>query len=99
MPIYTYQIITDDGTEGETFEVMRKMSDPPLKKHPDTGEKVKRIFTAPHIAGITNAVHNKTTLDNKNLEKHGFTAYRRNGKGHYERTAGAAGPENISADD
>lgn len=99
MPIYTYQLINDDGTEGETFEVLRKMSDPPLKKHPETGQGVKRIFTAPHIAGSSNEIHNRTRLDDKNLEKHGFTAYRRNGKGHYERTAGAAGPENISPGD
>jgi len=98
MPVYSYQIINDDGTEGEIFEVMRKMSDPELKKHPDTGHKVKRIFTAPHIAGLTNALHDQSRLSDKNLEKNGFTTYRKNGKGHYDRTTGSAGPEHISAD-
>jgi predicted nucleic acid-binding Zn ribbon protein len=98
MPIYSYQIINDDGSEGEIFEVMRKMSDSALKEHPDTGQKVKRIFTAPHIAGLTNSLHDTSRLSDKNLEKNGFTTYRKNGKGHYDRTTGSAGPEHISAD-
>ena len=34
MPLYEYVILNDDGSEGETFEVLQKISDPPLKKHP-----------------------------------------------------------------
>jgi predicted nucleic acid-binding Zn ribbon protein len=98
MPIYSYQILNEDGTEGEIFEIMRKMSDPELKKHPDTGQKVKRIFTAPHIAGLTNSLHDTSRLSDKNLEKNGFTTYRKNGKGHYDRTTGTAGPDHLSAD-
>ncbi len=99
MPVYTYQIVNPDGTEGECFDVIRKMSDAPLKKHPDTGEKVKRIFKIPHIAGISNAVHDKTRLNDKSLEKNGFTTYRKNGKGHYERTTGGEGPKYLNAND
>ena len=98
MPIYTYQIIHDDGTEGETFDVLRSMSDPPLKKHPETGEKVKRIFQPVHIAGMGNERHSKATLSDSNIEKHGFTKYVRSGKGQYERTAGKGGPSQLSAD-
>ncbi|MFP6583211.1 MAG: FmdB family transcriptional regulator [Candidatus Hydrogenedentota bacterium] len=98
MPVYTYEIINEDGSDGECFDVIRKMSDSPLETHPDTGEKVKRIYTMPHIAGITNAVHTKNRLSDTNLEKQGFTTYRKNGKGHYERTTGSAGPEHISPD-
>lgn len=99
MPVYTYQVLKDDGSAGETFEVFRKMGDPPLKHHPETGEKVTRVYTPVHIAGMTSGLHSKTLLSDKNLEKNGFTAYRRNGKGHYERTAGAEGPGTLSADD
>lgn len=99
MPLYTYQIVNEDGTPGETFEVMRKMSDPPLERHPETGQKVQRVYKPVHIAGFGSDLHKKTLLSDKNLEKHGFTAYRRNGKGHYERTAGSQGPDNISAGD
>ena len=99
MPVYTYQIVHKDGSDGECFDVIRKMSDPPLKKHPETGEKVKRIYTLPHIAGISNAVHDKTRLSDKSLEKNGFTTYRKNGKGNYERTTGSQGPKYLNPND
>lgn len=99
MPVYTYQIVKKDGSEGETFDVIHKMSDPPLETHPDTGEPVKRVFKPVHIAGLTNSLHSKTRLSDKNLAKHGFTKYQRNGKGHYERTVGSAGPERLSPRD
>ena len=99
MPVYTYQVINKDGSEGEMFDVIRKMSDSPLETHPDTGEEVKRIYQMPHIAGITNNLHDKSRTSDKNLEKNGFTTYRKNGKGHYDRTTGSAGPAHISADD
>ncbi len=99
MPVYTYQILKQDGTPGESFEVLRKMSDPPLERHPETGEKVRRVYKPVHIAGMTSTLHSKTLLSDKNLEKNGFTAYRRNGRGNYERTAGSGGPDSLSADD
>lgn len=99
MPVYTYQVINKDGSAGDTFDIIRKMSDPPLKKHPETGEKVTRIFKSPHIAGITSNLHDKNRTSDKNLEKLGFTTYRKNGKGHYERTTGSEGPAHISPGD
>ena len=98
MPIYTYQIINDDGAPGDTFDVLRKMTDPPLTRHPETGQKVKRIYQPIHIAGITHEHHSKNRLSDSNLEKHGFTKYVKSGKGNYERTAGKAGPPTLSAD-
>jgi predicted nucleic acid-binding Zn ribbon protein len=99
MPLYTYEIVNDDGTAGETFEVMRKMSDPPLERHPETGQRVRRVFTPIHVAGASSGLHDKSRLNDKNLERLGFTAYRKNGKGHYERTAGKEGPSQISTGD
>ena len=99
MPVYTYQIINEDGSDGEMFDVIRKMSDESLSVHPETGQKVKRIFRSPHIAGITHGLHDKSRTSDKNLEKLGFTTYRKNGKGHYDRTTGSEGPAHISADD
>ncbi len=98
MPVYTYQIIHDDGSEGDTFEVVRAMSDPPLTHHPETGEPVKRIFAAPHVSGRHGASATKARLSNANLERQGFTKYERVGKGQYERRAGKEGPSTISAD-
>ena len=34
MPLYQYEVILPDGEEGMVFEVMQKMSDPPLTEHP-----------------------------------------------------------------
>jgi len=99
VPLYTYEIVNDDGSPGETFEVLRKMSDPPLERHPETGQKVRRVFQPLYIAGDSSGLHDKTRLSDKNLERLGFTAYRKNGKGNYERTAGKEGPSQLSTGD
>ena len=96
MPVYTYQVIREDGSEGETFDVIRKMSDSPLTTHPDTGERVKRIYQAIHIAGVNHERQVKMDLSDSKLEQKGFTKYVRNGKGHYDRTVGSAGPKHLS---
>jgi len=94
MPIYTYQVIRDDGTEGEIFEHVHGMNEPSLTEHPETGETVVRVFQAPHIAGNGNERIQKQNTSDKNLERLGFTKYVRNGKGNYEKHVGT-GPERI----
>ncbi len=96
MPFYDYQIIHEDGTEGEVVELMHKMSDPTLTEHPETGEKLVRVFQAPHLAGSSHERIQKQNTTDEKLNKIGFTKYVRNGKGHYEKRAGQ-GPDNISA--
>ncbi len=91
MPTYVYQVVTKDGSEGEIFEVVQKMSEPALTKHPETGEPVQRLPQAPGI--VTEA----GKLSNKNLDRLGFTKYERAGDGFYEKKAGG-GPNVISAD-
>jgi len=97
MPVYTYQVIHDDGSEGETFDWVHRMSDPPLEVHPETGEKVVRVFQASHIAGWGNERVGKQMTSDKNLERLGFTKYVRNGKGNYEKHVGK-GPERIGSE-
>jgi putative FmdB family regulatory protein len=48
VPFYEYR--RPDGT---TFEVMQKMSDPPLTHDPETGEPIERVFSpiAIHFKG------------------------------------------------
>ena len=48
-------------------------------------------------SGISFAMGNAHTLKESNVEKHGFTQYRRAGNGVYEKTAGK-GPKFISGD-
>jgi len=94
MPTYTYQVIHEDGSEGEVFTAMHGMSEPPLAEHPETGEKVVRIFDAPHIAGSGHERVQKQNMSDKNLDRLGFTKYVRNGKGHYEKRVGK-GPTEL----
>ena len=98
MPVYTYQVIQDDGTEGEVFEYAHSMSEPALCEHPETGEKVVRVFHAPHIAGTGNERIQKQNTSDKNLDRLGFTKYVKNGKGHYEKHVGK-GPDQLSPGD
>ncbi len=101
MPIYRYEILREDGEPGEEFEIMQSLSEPALKKHPETGAKVKRLISAPNVAlgGHTDRAQNNLVKDNKRLEQLGFTKYERSGKGTYERKAGKGGPQVISAGD
>ena len=41
MPTYVYCVVNQDGTDGEVFEVVQRMSDPPLTTHPETGRPVR----------------------------------------------------------
>jgi len=97
MPTYVYQVITSDGSEGEVFEVVQRMSEPALTKHPETGKPVRRIPQAPHIAGNWSDSATKQKLSDKNLDRLGFTKYQRSGDGKFEKRAGK-GPDTISAD-
>ena len=97
MPTYVYQVINDDGTEGEIFEVLQKMSDPPLETHPETGKPVRRIIQPPNIAGRWSESGTKQMLSDKNLDRLGFTKYQKSGDGTYEKRAGK-GPRTISPD-
>ena len=48
MPIYVYEMDTDDGG-GEQFEIFQKMDDPPLTRHPQTGQPIRRVVAAPFV--------------------------------------------------
>lgn len=93
MPTYEYTSRYDKGCNfcSEGFELIRKISEPRLLICPQCGVAVKRIISAPNLAKPG------PSLDPANLEKHGFTQYRKSGKGVYEKTAGK-GPDVISDD-
>jgi hypothetical protein len=97
MPTYVYQVINDDGSDGEMFEVVQKMSDQPLTKHPQTGKPVRRVIQPPILPGAWSDHDTKQKLSDKNLDRLGFTKYQRAGDGKFEKKAGK-GPNVISAD-
>jgi len=91
MPIYEYQANSEQNCDicAGGFELLRKISEPELNRCPECGAPVERKISAANIGGKGPA------LDEKNIEKHGFTQYKRAGKGVYEKTAGK-GPDVIS---
>ncbi len=94
MPTYVYQVIEDDGSDGEVFEVFQKMSDPALETHPETGKPVRRLIQAPNISGKWSESATNRMLSDKNLDRIGFTKYHRAGYGTYEKRA-CSGPPTI----
>ena len=98
MPTYQYEVILEDGEPGQVFEVFQKMSDEPLTEHPTTGQPVRRVICAPHIAGDYAENKMKARVsDAKNLARLGFTKYVKAGDGYYEKRAGD-GPDVIHKD-
>lgn len=98
MPIYVYEIINSDGEGGEQFEFFQSMSAAPLTHHPETGQPVRRIVTAPNIGGLwSDSAMGKSAGDDKKLDKLGFTKYVKAGDGFYEKRAGK-GPDVIHKD-
>ncbi len=97
MPIYVYEVIIEDGEPGHVFEVIQKISEPPLTKHPTTGQPVRRIIQAPNLPKTWTDHHAKQMLSDENIARHGLTRYERGADGKFDKTAGQ-GPDQISAD-
>jgi predicted nucleic acid-binding Zn ribbon protein len=91
MPLYVYQVVEPDGSEGEVFEVLQDMSEPPLTQHPENGKPVQRLLGMPS----TMRRYSPGNISDQRLDRMGFTKYQRTGKGTYEKTAGA-GPRIIT---
>ena len=92
MPKYIYEVLDEKGNVQERFELVQRMSDPPLTVHPETGQPVRRVFLPPWIAGKTAPMRAERALaDDRQLERMGFTKYVKTDRG-YEKTAGS-GPE------
>jgi len=93
MPIHEYAAAGKGCPHCEAhFDVLQKLNDAPLTQCPQCGAAVNRLIAAPSVA-----VGNSHLLKESHVEKHGFTQYRRAGKGVYEKTAGK-GPKYISGD-
>ena len=98
MPTYVYEVITDDGSDGERFEVFQSMADEALTIHPETGQPVRRVPLAPNIGGRwSDSAMKNSVNDDKKLERLGFTKYVKSGDGTYEKTVGD-GPSMIKRD-
>ena len=97
MPIYVYETMPQDGSEGERFEIQQSMRDDALTHHPETGEPVRRVLLPPNLATRYTPGQTKERLDNKSVEKAGFTKYEKDkSTGKYHRVAGKNGPDVIT---
>jgi predicted nucleic acid-binding Zn ribbon protein len=100
MPIYVYEIINEDGTPGDRFEIHQSMKDDALRQHPETGQPVRRVLLPPNLASKYTPGQTKNKLDNRNVEKAGFTKYEKDKlTGKYHRVAGSGGPTEFSKPD
>lgn len=93
MPMYVYEEILADGSGGARFEILQRMSDDALTKHPETGNPVRRCLTSASISKPWSQKSQSTQLADRNLDKMGFTKYVK-GKNGYEKTCGD-GPDLI----
>jgi putative FmdB family regulatory protein len=93
MPIYEY-VPVRGGCEvcRAGIERLQKIADAPLAACPACGAPLERAISAPQV--VAGGAHR---MKEGHLEKHGFTQYRKVGKGKYEKTAGK-GPPTISDD-
>jgi putative FmdB family regulatory protein len=93
MPIYEYKpkLRSDCSFCSQGFEIISKISDSKLLVCPECGADVERVISAPSLA------KSSPPMDKANLEKHGFTQYKKAEKGVYEKTAGK-GPDVITGD-
>ena len=72
------------------IERLEKLDDPALTTCPACGAPIHRAVAAPAV--ISGSAH---VLREKHIAEHGFSQYRRVGKGQYEKTTGD-GPDTIS---
>ncbi|WP_088252707.1 FmdB family zinc ribbon protein [Fimbriiglobus ruber] len=94
MPIYIYEVVLPDGTGGEQFETLQRMSEPVLTVHPESGEPVRRVIGVPNAPKTWTDSQAKTMTSDRNLDRMGFTKYVRSGNGKYEKKFGK-GPDAI----
>ncbi|MCG6154404.1 FmdB family zinc ribbon protein [Rubinisphaera margarita] len=98
MPVYLYEVVREDGQPGERFEVVQRMAEDALTVHPETGEPVKRVITAPAIGSRWMDMNmDRNMKDDSKLNKLGFTKYEKSGDGKYVKKFGQ-GPDMISKD-
>ena len=93
MPIYQYkpdQESCADCVAG--CDLLQRLADPALTRCPACGNPVHRVISAPQV--VSGQSHRTSE---SHVGKHGFTQYKRAGKGVYEKTAGK-GPDYISGD-
>lgn len=94
MPIYVYRSTGDTHCPKcrEGFELLQSVSEVPLTECPRCFAPIARVI------GVTNIASRSPDISDRNLDRTGFTRYRRSEKGVYEKTAGP-GPDIVKKTD
>ena len=94
MPIYEYAATTERSCERcrPGFDHLQRLGSAPLAACPFCGAPIQQRIGAPNVVAGNSHLGRES-----HLEKHGFTQYRKVGKGVYEKTAGK-GPAHIADD-
>ena len=88
MPTYEYECDEPgEGCDGH-FETIQRMSEDALTHCPTCGSVCRRIISAVPASRGTGDI-----LQHKNLERTGFSMYKNQGDGTYDRVGGASGPD------
>lgn len=100
MPLYVYEHLDNNGNPtGETSEFVQPITADPFSQHPETGQPIRRVITAPYIPGdYSDTKMSAAAKDDKKLDRMGFTKYVKSGDGVYEKRAGK-GPRTIVNND
>ncbi|MDB5385413.1 MAG: hypothetical protein JWM11_1059 [Planctomycetaceae bacterium] len=88
MPMYVYEVLDDQGNVCDVFEIIQKITEPPLTRHPETGQPLRMSITAPFVAKKTHGDLPKGDISDRNLEKLGFTKYKKRREGGYDKVVG-----------
>lgn len=94
MPIYEYTHTNKEDNQNCSlgFEIMQPITAAPLTTCPRCGKPCIKKYSS-----FTSPQSTNSSLSKSNLEKHGFTQFKKKGKGYYEKTAGE-GPAGFVGD-
>ena len=91
MPLYLYEHDSEPGPDCESrFELLQRIAEESLTKCPTCAGSCHRVITP-----FSTIKSTRDTLSTSNLERNGFTQYKKAGNGCYEKTCGK-GPRVIS---
>lgn len=98
MPVYTYRPVLLKKKEVRQcemcalpFEVVQRMVEDALSACPKCGKPIERVVTAPNLNGVGKI----QKPSDAQLARSGFTQYKKQGKGYYEKTFGS-GPTTLN---
>ena len=94
MPLYAYRPTSSQTCEmcDGGFELIQRMNEDRLTECPHCGHPCERLLSR---VSFSSSTPTKPNMSNSNLERLGFTQYRRNRDGTYRKSFGK-GPDKVT---